>query len=87
MKIKPEHYAQMEQALQRAQADDPSMTLQSYLDRDLTPMRFRWDLLWAASRRGYIKIGHAHNGAGCPVYDYANDSHIDTALKRITDTK
>lgn len=41
---------------------------------------FRWDVLWATG----LKIG---DGVGMPgdlnLYAYANDDHIDTALKRI----
>jgi len=40
-------------------------------------MRFRWDLFTFALRSGAEKI------ALDDIYRYANDSHIDTALKRI----
>jgi hypothetical protein len=94
MKIQSEHYAQLESAIRRVQSEHPAATAQSYLDQGLTVKRFRWDLLWAAVRKGYIKIGEERNratydgpGVYLPLYDYANDDHIDTALRRITDTK
>ncbi len=74
MPIKTEHYAELYKAIRRVLSLWPEFTLQSYLDRDLTAERFRWDLMFVARRRGYFKI---------EGYD---DSDIDTALKRITRT-
>ncbi len=52
-----------------------------YNDKGLSPMRFRWDCLYASR----IKIGDcAGLGQGdVPLYAYMNDSHIDTALRAI----
>ena len=80
MKMQPEHYAQLDQAVQRVQSENPSATIQSYLARGLTAMRFRWDLLYATTRLGYFSFD------GCALYSYLNDTHIDTALRRITGT-
>jgi hypothetical protein len=38
--------------------------------------RYRWDLLWAADR-AKTSLWTAR------VYDYANDAHIDTALRAL----
>ncbi len=38
--------------------------------------RFRWDLLWSVDRAA-LSLWTAR------VYDYLNDSHIDTALRSI----
>lgn len=61
----------------------------SYRDRDLTPKRMRWDALDVAGRIARCEHGIALIGddAGVPgrtrIYAYANDDHIDTALRRI----
>lgn len=46
-----------------------------------TPRRFRWDYWWAASREAGLCVGHSDNDVNLPIYDYANDDHIDTALR------
>jgi hypothetical protein len=75
MKMRPEHYAQLEQAVKSAMAKQPEITAQVYLDQGMTNMRFRWDAMRAGGWNP------------CTVYDYCNDNHIDTALRRITGTK
>jgi hypothetical protein len=72
MKIKPEHVAHMKAAI-LANAHAP--TLPSYLARGLTEKRWRWDLLWQAGLSRWISDN---------IYPYANDDHIDTALRHIT---
>jgi hypothetical protein len=72
MKIKPEHFEHMKKAI-LANAHAP--TLPSYLARGLTEKRWRWDLLYAAGLGGWICTN---------IYPYANDEHIDTALRVIT---
>jgi len=51
-----------------------------YKEQGLSDKRFRWDLLRFAG----VKIG---NSAGTPgpfnLYDYLDNTHIDTALKAI----
>ncbi len=80
MKMQSEHYEQLEQAVQRVQSDKPTITVQSYLVRGLTALRFRWDLLYATVDKGYVDFDFD------ALYDYLDDSHIDTALRRITGT-
>ncbi len=87
MKIKPEHYAVLETAVKQVLEANPQVTLEAYSQAGLSPMRFRWDALWAARKRSGITIGTTLGSPGClPLYDYLNDEHIDTALRKITNT-
>lgn len=80
MKMSNEHYDQLSREVAAVIAGEPTPTMadwmQFYAGRDLTEKRARWDLLWSTSkswRRGWFG----------EVYEYANDDHIDTALRRI----
>lgn len=83
MKIKPEDYKVLEAAVLRVKEANPSAH-DAYLAAGWSDKRYRWDLLWKSG----LKIG---DGAGMPgdldLYAYANDDHIDTALRKITGTK
>ena len=72
MKIQPTDYEKIRLAVQTAMAECPPQG-------DRSDRRYRWDLLNYAQDMGYIDI----HGRGLRLYDYLNDSHIDTALKRI----
>jgi hypothetical protein len=72
MKIKPDHFEYMKAAIL---ANSHAPTLPSYLTRGLTEKRWRWDLLYAAKLSPWICAN---------IYPYANDEHIDTALRVIT---
>ena len=79
MKIQPEHYAHMRAAIANLDADAVRAHRAALADdprvRDLAK-RFRWDLSYAARLTPWI----------CDtVYPYANDTHVDTALRRIVD--
>ena len=80
MKITTEHYDTLSSAIMQAQQG--YHTLGEYQAQNLTPMRWRWDLLWRAQRRALIPDGFLMN----TLYKYLNDNHIDTALRRITAT-
>ncbi|KKM23514.1 hypothetical protein LCGC14_1614340, partial [marine sediment metagenome] len=41
--------------------------------------RQRWDALWESGVKPYSPLAN-----GIRMYDYMNDCHIDTALKRIS---
>lgn len=77
MKIKPEHYEHIRAAIASL---DPAKVA-AHLDnlradrrvRDIG-MRYRWDLLWAAVPSRWVCDN---------VYPYANNDHLDTALRRI----
>lgn len=77
MKMKPEDYSRLETAISKVLSSHDA-TLQDYLDAGLTPKRFRWDALWRAVRLNWFDFGQ--------MYDYLNDTHIDTALRKITRT-
>lgn len=81
MKIKPEDYAIMLAACKHGAAQ---IARSEYLARNPAirniaqaqdiEKRYRWDMLWASTISNHI----------CnDVYKYANDTHIDTALKAI----
>jgi len=54
-------------------------TLADYRARGLTSKRWRWDLLWRAKRLGFIPERFIED----TLYSYCEDTHIDTALRRI----
>jgi hypothetical protein len=74
MKIKPEHYAYMRDAMARVLKDNQGISAASYAAQGLTDRRFRWDLFWAAKLSQWVSDN---------VYKYANDAHLDTALRAI----
>ena len=76
MKIKPEHYTELSAAVLGQYSEAAA---RKYQAAGLSPMRFRWDMLWASR----IRIGDGRGMDGLPIYEYANDDHIDTALRRI----
>lgn len=86
MKIKPEHYELLKQAIEQVQSEHPDLTVEYYESIGRSAKRYRWDCLWFAGRKGYIKIGDGKGIDGVPIYEYCNDSHIDTALRKITGT-
>lgn len=75
MKITQEHYQVLSNAINKAVPNIPSLT--EYRAAGMTAKRWRWDLLWAAKIGPWI---------GKNIYPYANDDHIDTALRKITGT-
>lgn len=54
--------------------------LLEYRDRGLSDMRYRWDCLWAIN-------SHDRGEWFAEVYQFANDDHVDTALRKITGTR
>ncbi len=80
MKIRAEYYTELQAAI--VKAADRHATLATYLDNGLTAMRWRWDLLHASPIR--ITNTCVYAIGDLPLYDYLDDTHIDTALRRIT---
>jgi len=81
MKMKPSHFAQLTEALDKLQKEYnwPWQSLTgSYRKSDLSSKRFRWDMLRASKLQPGDSVGMV---TGWPVYDYLNDDHIDTALR------
>lgn len=79
MKIKPEHYEVLRDALIKNR--DKIAAHRQYLLSPQNPrqpkdveMRLRWDLLWAAGISQWLSD---------TISPYANDNHIDTALRKI----
>lgn len=77
-KIKPEHFEKLKAAIAPLDTED---NRQFYRDgkcdsfdkvKDLN-RRYRWDLLFSSKSSNLI----------IEIYDYANDKHIDTALREI----
>lgn len=76
MKIKPEHYTALHEAVSRV---DTSERRAKYERREFPRAdkvrdlykRYRWDCLWAS---GFDLA---------PLYEYLDDSHIDSALRKI----
>jgi hypothetical protein len=82
LKIKPEHYALLQSAISATLAKHP-VSRETYLRRGFSPKRFRWDLLYASQIDGV-----PGNLWICrEIYPYANDEHIDSALRAIVRTK
>lgn len=77
MKITKEHYAHIEAEVNKVIAADPNMYAM-YQAAGLTDQRYNWDLLYRAKLSTWLCDN---------VYKYANDDHVDTALKTITGKK
>ncbi|NQY86131.1 MAG: hypothetical protein HRT51_00045 [Colwellia sp.] len=83
MKITPEDYTILESAIKRT-ITRTGLSIDNYTSLGLTAKRYRWDML----EQSGIKIGDGINIDGdVNIYAYANKSHIDTALRKITKTK
>lgn len=74
MKIKPEHIEYIKAAICK---DSKAPCLNEYLSKGLSAKRWRWDLLYRAKISSWISAN---------IYPYANDDHIDSALRHITKT-
>ena len=82
MKLTPEHYCALRDAIDMYAKTYPgSITACADLYRNAghSPMRFRWDVLTAAG----VRLGSRTAPGTVNVYDYANDDHVDTALRKI----
>ncbi|MFQ3206729.1 MAG: hypothetical protein ACI9IT_000868 [Glaciecola sp.] len=83
MKITADDYAVLQRAIKRT-IDRTGLSLDNYTSLGLTAKRYRWDLL----EKSNIKIGDGIDIDGdVNIYAYANNTHIDTALRNITKTK
>lgn len=79
MKITPEHF---EVIKSHVESSPIFPLLTNYLKAGLSAKRYRWDCLWKSG----LKIGDGCGMTGLPIYAYADDDHIDTALRKITGT-
>jgi hypothetical protein len=70
MKMKIDHYELLSKVIRGIMTVSPNLK-DNYIKQGLSKERFAWDMLWKS-------------GFSTPVlYDYLNDSHIQTALFRI----
>jgi hypothetical protein len=83
MKITAADYAVLEKAIKDTIART-GLSLDNYTSLGLTAKRYRWDLL----EQSAIKIGDGLTINGdVNIYAYANKTHLDTALRKITKTR
>ena len=79
MKITQDDFAILREAVCTAMVKFPTLR-KNYSKEGISHKRYRWDMLYLTG----LKIG---DGAGMRgdvnVYAYANDDHIDTALRAI----
>ena len=76
MKIKPEHYNVLKSIISAFDRDKVLAYKALKLGKD-PERRFRWDLFTFARRSGTEKFMIED------IYKYANDTHLDTALRAI----
>lgn len=80
MKIQQDHYEILLQAAKKVKENYPEFTLQNYIDNKLGKdheRRFRWDLSYGMKK-------FLPDYFICDVlYKYMNNSHLDTALKKL----
>ena len=76
MKIRPEHVAHMQAEMQKIANQFPAMREWIATDPRVkdADKRLRWDAMYKAGLNSYICA---------TIYPYANDDHIDTALRQI----
>jgi hypothetical protein len=81
MKMNPEHYSYILSEIDTL-LDIHNVTIHEvkahYAKNKLTSKRMRWDLLYAAKLSKWVCDN---------LYDYLDDTHIDTALKKMTNTQ
>ena len=80
MKVKPEHYAVLRDALRPLVTSKAFADYRERLKEDGIKdpeMRARWDALWAVSS------DLPPNFISGVLYAYCDDSHVDTALRAI----
>ncbi len=78
MKIKPEHYAHIRDAIaarfNAGQVKGYTARIEAEGKAKYVAKRVRWDFMWHAVKSEWV----------CDtLYPYANDDHIDTALRSI----
>ena len=76
MKIRPEHLKYLSDILKPLDTVEMRNT---YRASHLTPRRYRWDLTYSKEARALgVSQWISDN-----IYQYANDDHLDTALRAI----
>lgn len=80
MKMSPEHYEILKDACVKVIKARPTAMAQ-YRGQGLSEKRFRWDVLWAAQAQNFLPTRYWITEVLYPAG--LNDTHIDTALRRI----
>ena len=81
MKMKKEHFETLEKSIKEMLSHYDGKEV--YMKKGLSMMRYRWDLFWHVSERKMLPEYFVSE----TLYSYLNDDHIDTALRKITNTK
>lgn len=75
MKMLPEHFDELKMLIECIDTPDRRVMYEAFgITYDST--RYRWDCVWAVPREARTPLFDR-------IYAYADDTHIDTALKRI----
>jgi hypothetical protein len=86
MKIKPEHLKVLSDSIVEGRKRYPHLTLRHYADicigKDYR-MRWRWDMFHLGMKVAPDSFKNGGRGNGLVLYDYLDDTHIDTALRFI----
>ena len=77
MKMTLQDYGHMAKAIGTLDACKVKFAMEEYREANMSHKRFRWDLLRAVK----LYPGSESQPTGWNVYDYLNDSHIDSALR------
>ena len=80
MKIKQEDYQELKKSIDQSIKDNPQ-TLELYRKNNLSNMRYRWDLF------NSINTNLNNFYYSRKLSEYLTDDMIDTALRKITNTK
>lgn len=78
LKMRTEHYQALKDAIGRI--PELEAHRESYKTNNMSPMRFRWDCLHYVTNDGEGRLGREFSKE---LYVYLDDSHIDSALRRI----
>lgn len=79
MKITPQHYKRLEIAVKEVLKDNPTYLKDcEALGDKISPMLVRWNLFHMLSDKDQYALARE-------LWEYCNDDHIDTALKRIVE--
>ena len=79
MKMKPEHFERLKASMLEYHSVHPEF-IDNLLSSDLSDKRKRWDWMWKTR----VENAPVSLWVARELYGYLDDSHIDTALKRIS---
>lgn len=75
LKIKPEDMRVLRERVEARVKATPHW-VELYKSAGLSHTRYRWDILWSSK----LKIGSSTAPGDLNLYDYLDDTHIDSAL-------